>query len=48
MLIGPAVQERAQQWVTENMRPLQQQLAICAQQLAGRDSQLNEKGYENC
>ena len=38
-----SVQERAQQWVTENMRPLQQQIAICAQQLAGRDSQLMKK-----
>ena len=38
-----AVQERAQQWVTEYMRPLQQQIAICSQQLAGRDSQLMKR-----
>ena len=37
------VQERAQQWVNDNMRPLQQQLAIGSQQLVDRDNQLMER-----
>ena len=37
------VQERAQQWVNDNIRPLQQQLAIGSQQLVDRDNQLMER-----
>ena len=34
------VQERAQQWVNDSIRPLQQQIAIGSQQLVDRDNQL--------
>ena len=37
------VQERAQQWVNDNIRPLQQQLAIGSQQLVDRDNQFMER-----
>ena len=32
------VQERAQQWVNDSIRPLQQQIAIGSQQLVDRDN----------
>ena len=38
-----AVAERAQQWVTDNVRPLQNQINVGNQQLADRDSQLQER-----
>ena len=38
-----AVQERAQQWVNDNIRPLQQQIAIGSQQLVDRDNQLMDR-----
>ena len=38
-----AVQERAQQWVNDSVRPLQQQITIGSQQLAERDNQLMER-----
>ena len=37
------IQERAQQRVTDNVRPLQNQSLIGTQQLADRDSQLQER-----
>ena len=37
------VQERAQQWVNDSIRPLQQQIAIGSQQLADRDNQLVDR-----
>ena len=37
------VQERAQQWVNDNIRPLQQQIAIGSQQLVDRDNQLMDR-----
>ena len=38
-----AVQERAQQWVAENMRPLQDQLVLEQQQVADRDNQILDR-----
>jgi len=43
ILVNRGVQERAQQWVTENIRPQQQQIAIGSQQLVDRDNQLMER-----
>ena len=37
------VQERAQQWVNDSIRPLQQQIAIGSQQLVDRDNQLMDR-----
>ena len=37
------VQERAQQWVSDSIRPLQQQIAIGSQQLVARDNQLMDR-----
>ena len=37
------VQERAQQWVNDNIRPLQEQIAIGSQQLVDRDNQLVDR-----
>ena len=38
-----AVQERAQQWVNDTVRPLQQQINLGNQQLADRDNQIAER-----
>ena len=38
-----AVQEMASQWVSDNVRPLQQQVLLGHQQIADRDSQLMER-----
>lgn len=38
-----AVQERAQQWVNDIVRPLQQQINLGNQQLADRDNQIAER-----
>ena len=38
------VQERAQQWVTDNARPLHEQIVLGHQCLAERDNQILERG----